>query len=106
MGGWVKVAEWSAVPKRGLVRVTAGDEEICLVMTGSEDGIYALRDRCSHEDYPLSDGELLGDGRVECIYHGAKFDAPSGRAVALPAIRPVKTYDVKVEGNDILVDLE
>jgi 3-phenylpropionate/trans-cinnamate dioxygenase ferredoxin component len=106
MAGWVRVASWNGVPKRGLVRVTANGEEICLVMTGKEDGVYALRDQCSHEDYPLSDGELLGDGRVECIYHGAKFDPASGRAVALPAIRPVKTYDVSIEGDDILVRLE
>jgi 3-phenylpropionate/trans-cinnamate dioxygenase ferredoxin component len=105
MGRWVKVAERSALPKRGLARVTAEGEEICLVMTG-DDAVYALKDQCSHEDYPLSDGELMSDGkRVECIYHGAKFDIASGRAVALPAIRPVKTYPVKVEGADVLVEL-
>ncbi len=42
---------------------------------------------------------------TECIYHGAKFDPASGRALALPAIRPVKTYDVKVENEEILVDV-
>ena len=67
--------------------------------------VYALQDRCSHQDFPLSDGELEGT-KLECIYHGAKFDVASGRAVALPAIRPVKTYPVKVEGTDVLVELE
>lgn len=108
MGRWVKVADRPALPKRGLIRVAPEGVEICLVMTGSDDdAIYALEDECSHEDYPLSDGELMSDGkRLECIYHGAKFDVASGRAVALPAIRPVKTYPVKVEGTDVLVELE
>ncbi|MBW3554568.1 MAG: non-heme iron oxygenase ferredoxin subunit [Gemmatimonadetes bacterium] len=105
MAGWVKVAARSDLPKRGLAHVEAGGEKICLVMTG-DGAVYALKDRCSHEDYPLSDGELMSDDRrVECIYHGAKFDVASGRAVALPAIRPVKTYPVKVEGEDVLVEL-
>jgi 3-phenylpropionate/trans-cinnamate dioxygenase ferredoxin subunit len=106
MGRWVKVADRPALPKRGLARVTADGEEICLVMV-DEDTVYALRDQCSHEDYPLSDGELLSDGsRVECIYHGAKFDVGTGRAVALPAIRPVKTYPVRIDGDEVLVELE
>lgn len=99
------MATRSELPKRGLAHVEAGGESICLVMT-MDGALYALKDQCSHEDYPLSDGELMGDEqRVECIYHGAKFDIASGRAVALPAIRPVKTYEVKVEGDDILVNL-
>ncbi len=102
---YVQVATVDEVPQRGLIDLEAAGEKIVLVATGN--GVYyALEDRCSHEDYPLSDGELLDDDRVECIYHGAKFDAASGRAVALPAIRPVRTYDVKVEGNAILVDVD
>lgn len=104
MAGWVKVASVGAIPKRGLERVEVDGEPIVLIATG-DGAYYALKDRCSHEDYPLSDGELLDDHRLECIYHGAKFDVKSGRAVALPAIRSVKTYDVKVEGDDLLIDL-
>ena len=105
MAGWVKVASVGAIPRRGLEHVEVDGEQIVIVATG-DGAYYALKDRCSHEDYPLSDGELLEDGeRLECIYHGAKFDVKSGRAVALPAIRPVKTYDVKVEGDDLLIDL-
>ncbi len=104
MAGWVRVAAVGELPERGLTRVEAEGHEIVLVATG-EGAYYALKDRCSHADYPLSDGELLDDGRLECQYHGAKFEVESGRAVALPAIRPVKTYDVRVDGDAILVDL-
>lgn len=101
---FVRVADVAEVPKRGLTGVDAGGVRLVLVSTG-EGAYYALEDKCSHEDYPLSDGELIDGDRVECIYHGAKFDPASGRAVALPAIRPVKTYDVKVEDGAILVDV-
>ena len=101
---FVEVAAVGEVPKRGLFGVEAEGEKLVLVSLG-EGVYYALQDRCSHEDYPLSDGELIDGDRVECIYHGAKFDAASGRAVALPAIRPVKTYEVKVEDGMILVDV-
>lgn len=101
---FVKVAAVEEVPKRGLLDIEAEGMKLVLVSTG-DGAYYALEDKCSHEDYPLSDGELIDGDRVECIYHGAKFDPKSGRAVALPAIRPVKTYEVKVEDGAILVDL-
>lgn len=105
MARYVRAAGLGDMPERGLLGVEVEDHKIVLVAT--DDGsFYALQDRCSHADFPLSDGELLDGGRLECQYHGAKFDAASGRAVALPAIRPVKTYDVRVDGEDILVDLE
>ncbi|HUG40299.1 MAG TPA: non-heme iron oxygenase ferredoxin subunit [Longimicrobiales bacterium] len=106
MPGWVRVAARADVPERGLLAVRADEERICLVSTG-DGGLYALKDRCTHADFPLSDGEIMSDNkRLECKYHGAKFDVASGRAVALPAIRPVQTYPVKIEGEDVLVELE
>ena len=75
-----------------------------LVLVNVEGDFYALLDRCSHQDFPLSDGELTGD-RLECIYHGAKFDVCTGRAVQLPAIRPVKTFPVDVRDGDIFIEV-
>ena len=72
-------------------------------MLANVDGeLYALLDRCSHQDYPLSDGHLDGT-RLECLYHGARFDVRTGRAVQLPAIRPVKTFEVEVREGDVYV---
>jgi 3-phenylpropionate/trans-cinnamate dioxygenase ferredoxin component len=105
MPGFVRVASVGDLPGRGLLAVEAEEQKIVLVAMG-DGAYYALQDRCSHADFPLSDGELLDGDRLECQYHGAKFDVPSGRAVALPAIRPVKTYEVRVDGDDILVNLE
>lgn len=102
---FVKAANVDEVPRRGLVGLEVEGTSIVLVATGGG-AYYALEDRCSHEDYPLSDGELMDDNeRLECIYHGAKFNVRTGKAVALPAIRPVPVYDVKVEDGEILVDV-
>ncbi len=100
--GFTRVATLDQVPEGTLLGVEPDGHRICLVNVEGE--IYALQDNCSHQDFPLSAG-VLEDGRVECAWHGAKFDPASGRAVALPAIRPVKTFAVRVDGDDILVDL-
>jgi 3-phenylpropionate/trans-cinnamate dioxygenase ferredoxin subunit len=65
---------------------------------------YAIDDVCTHDGASLDQGVLDGD-LVECPRHGAKFDVTSGRAVVLPAIRPVKTYPVQIEGDDVKVDI-
>ena len=86
--------------------ITAVEAEGERIVLANVDGdFYALEDRCSHQDYPLSDGELDGT-RLECIYHGARFDVCTGRAVQLPAIRPVKTYEAEVRDGDVYVLVE
>ena len=49
---------------------------------------------------------MLEGDRVECPRHGAKFDVKTGRAVVLPAVRPVKTYPVAVEGDEVKVRVD
>ncbi len=99
-GDWVKVADLSECPPGTLLDVEAGRESI--VLANIDGDLYALENRCSHQDLPLSDGELDGD-RLECLYHGARFDVCTGKAVGLPAIKPVETYDVQMRGQDVYV---
>ena len=66
--------------------------------------MYALKDNCSHKDFPLSAGEL-DDGQLECAWHGARFDVESGKALRIPAVKPVKTYEVAIEDGDVWVKL-
>ena len=66
---------------------------------------YAIDDVCTHDGGPLDQGLLEGD-LVECPRHGAKFDVTTGRAVVLPAVMPVKTYPVEIDGDDVKVDIE
>lgn len=65
---------------------------------------FAIDDVCTHDGGPLDQGELLDD-QIECPRHGALFDVKTGRALTLPAVVPVKTYPVEVEGDDVRVSL-
>jgi 3-phenylpropionate/trans-cinnamate dioxygenase ferredoxin subunit len=84
-------------------RVELGDEEaVALIRTG--DGVYAVEDVCSHEEYPLSEG-WVEDHTIECALHGSRFDLVTGNPDSPPAVRPVRIFPVKVDGEDVLVDL-
>jgi len=103
MAEWVRVASLAECEGNGCVHAAvANGLEVVLVRW--EDEVYALEDRCSHQDFPLSEGSVE-DGRLECVFHGAKFDIRSGKAVQLPAIKPVKTYPVEVRDDEIFVDV-
>lgn len=103
MPEWVKVAQVDECPPGELVGAQANGTH--LVLANVDGDLYALEDRCSHQDYPLSDGELH-DGTLECIYHGACFDVKTGEATQLPAIKGVRTYEVEVRGSEIYVEVE
>ena len=102
MSNWVKVAAAGDCPAGELKGVSADGTQV--VLANVDGKICALHDQCSHEEFPLSDGELDGD-QVICIYHGARFDACSGARKALPAVRPVKSYPVEIRDGDVYVDL-
>lgn len=65
---------------------------------------YATQDICTHDGGTLSDGELVGD-EIECPRHAARFSAQTGQVRALPAVVPIKTFPVKIEGEQILVSM-
>lgn len=98
---FTRVASLDEVPPGSLLGVELDDERVCLANIEGE--IYAFRDNCSHEDFPLSAGELIGDHQLECSWHGARFDVRTGRALCLPAIRPVRVYDVEIRDGEIFV---
>lgn len=102
MEGFTRVAALADVAPGTTRRLELNGEAICLVNT--EGHVYALRDNCSHKDFPLSEGEVLGH-RLTCAWHGASFDVTTGSALSLPAIKPVRTYDVEVEAGDIWLRL-
>jgi len=83
-------------------RFEVGSERIALVRVGDE--FFALGDRCSHEDYSLSEGEVWSDEcEIECPRHGSMFDLRTGAACSLPATKPVPAYEVEVVGGDVAV---
>ena len=90
----------SALADNAAVGVELDGVLVCVAKTQGQ--VFALSDICSHADVNLSDGEVE-DGTVECWLHGSRFDLRSGRPTGLPANRPVPTYPVKIDGDDVFV---
>ena len=100
---WTRVAAADDVPPDQLKAVQTDRGPV--VLANVDGRIYALEDRCSHQDYPLSAGDIE-DGQLECAFHGARFDACTGRATQLPAIAPVRTFDVEVRDGGVYLRLD
>jgi 3-phenylpropionate/trans-cinnamate dioxygenase ferredoxin subunit len=68
--------------------------------------LYAIEDRCSHDDGPLAEGEFdPGACTVECPRHGSLFDLQSGRPKTLPAFQPVDTFEVRVDDGEVKLEI-
>lgn len=99
-GSYVKAARADEVPEGGRLVVEVDERLIVLFRIGGT--FYAIDDVCTHDDGPLSEGELH-DFAVACPRHGAKFDVRNGRALTMPATRATGAYACKVEGGDVLI---
>ena len=83
-------------------RFEVGPHRICLVRIG--DDFYAIGDTCSHANFSLSEGDVWADEReIECPKHGSTFSLETGEPATLPATQPVRAYDVKIDGDDVVV---
>ncbi|ALX17208.1 ferredoxin [Burkholderia cepacia JBK9] len=82
--------------------VTIGDERIALYLL--DGNVHATHNVCTHQFALLSDG-YMEDGCIECPLHQGRFDIRTGAAVCAPATAPVRVYDVRLEGDSIMVDL-
>ena len=100
---WARVASAGEV-SAGTLKAVHTDRG-GVVLANVDGNIYALEDRCSHQDYPLSAGELEGN-QLECSFHGARFDVCTGRATQLPAITPVRSFPVDVRDGEVFIQLD
>jgi 3-phenylpropionate/trans-cinnamate dioxygenase ferredoxin subunit len=98
-----RVCKLDEIPEEGALRVELAGKPLCIARSQGE--VFALSDICSHADVSLSEGDVE-DGTVECWLHGSRFDLRTGAPTGLPATKPVATYPVTVEGDDVLVKLE
>ena len=69
-----------------------------------EGEFYAVDDVCTHDEGSLDQG-ALDNFEIECPRHGARFDVRTGKVTALPASLPIDTFEVRVQGDDIEIDL-
>ncbi len=100
---YIKVSNVGDMKSGEIKRVELDGDAIAIINLNGE--YYAISDTCSHEEASLSEGELEGNV-ITCPKHGSRFDVKTGRALSLPAMFPVKTYEVDVEGTDIKVGMD
>jgi 3-phenylpropionate/trans-cinnamate dioxygenase ferredoxin subunit len=101
--GALRACAVSDVPEEGAIRVELAGQPVCIARSGGS--VYAISDICSHADVALSEGDVE-DGKIECWLHGSMFDLATGEPTGLPATRPVPTFPVTVEGENVLVEME
>jgi 3-phenylpropionate/trans-cinnamate dioxygenase ferredoxin subunit len=102
MTEFLRVAEVDEIPvgSSKLVQI----EDVRLALFNLDGEYYAIEDVCTHDGGPLVEGEIVDGCEVECPRHGARFDIRTGRATRMPAFAATSTYEVRVEGNDVLVE--
>ena len=80
-------------------------EDLSLAVCNVGGTFYAIDNLCTHDDGPLGNGKLHGTA-IECPRHGARFDVRTGAVLRMPAAFPVKAYPTRVEGGQVMVELE
>jgi 3-phenylpropionate/trans-cinnamate dioxygenase ferredoxin component len=101
----VDVCPLSELPPGAMRLVVWEDLEIGVFNCGGT--IYAIEDRCSHDDGPLVEG-TMDESRclIECPRHGSEFDLRTGKPLTLPAYEPVDTFPVRVEDGIVRLEVE
>lgn len=99
---WHEVTDTAAVPEGEVLGITIGEDLIALYRI--EGAFYATSNICTHAFALMSDGYLDGDC-IECPVHQALFHVPTGEARSRIAKRPLKTFNVKVENDRLLVEI-
>ena len=102
MHAFERVIDATEVPDPGKTLVEVEGEMIALFHVGGQ--WFAIDDVCTHDGGPLADGELR-DHKIACPRHGAKFDIRTGAALTMPAVRPTRAHDTKVEAGGVWVRL-
>jgi 3-phenylpropionate/trans-cinnamate dioxygenase ferredoxin subunit len=82
-------------------------EELEIGVFNCDGTLFAIEDRCSHDNGPLAEGEFDQDHcTVECPRHGSTFDIKTGRPLTLPAYVPVDTFPVIIEDDTIKLEVD
>ena len=100
MAEFVRVAGVGDVPPGEMMTVEVDGAEI--VIANLDGDFVAFQNECTHRGGPLGEG-LLENGVVECPFHAGQFDVRTGAVVSPPPSEAIKTYPVRVDGDDIKI---
>ena len=81
----------------------AGGQSIAIFNLGGT--YYAIENACPHRGGPLAEGMMAGE-EVICPWHGSRFSVKTGAVLTPPARQGVKSFSVRVTGNDVEVEIE
>jgi 3-phenylpropionate/trans-cinnamate dioxygenase ferredoxin component len=102
---WVDLVPASEIPPGHARLVEMGVERLCIVNCAGT--YHVIDDTCTHENYSLSEGEVWEDVcEIECPQHASTFDLATGEATCLPATRPVRVYQARVEEGVVQADMD
>ncbi len=102
MAEWVRVCETSDIDEEDLIRWDHDSRTYAIYNT--EKGFFATDGYCTHEAQHLEDGLVIGTV-IECPLHGGRFEITNGKALSAPVCVDLKTYNVKVEGEAVYIEL-
>jgi nitrite reductase/ring-hydroxylating ferredoxin subunit len=98
--GYVKVGRVGDFPMGILKKVVVGGEDVVVGNVGGK--LYAIVNKCTHRGGPLNEGELEGS-TITCPWHGGQFDITTGKVLGPPPMRDEASFDVRIEGSDVLL---
>ena len=100
MVGFIKVATTEDLEDDEVMQVDFGEEQVLLTKLHGK--FYAISDECTHQGGPLAQG-WVEDGLIECPLHANQFDVKTGESMGPLSADPVRSYPVRIEGEDVLV---
>jgi 3-phenylpropionate/trans-cinnamate dioxygenase ferredoxin subunit len=102
---WLPAGRTADLPPGRVLLVVDEDEDLRIAVCNVDGRFYAIEDVCTHDGGSLDQGFLEGE-EIECPRHGARFDVITGEATLMPAVMPVQTFPVRVEGGEIFVSTQ
>ena len=103
MENFIKVASVGDIQDGDMISAEIEDSKV--IIAHLEGAFYAFDEECTHAGCGLSDGDL-DENIIQCPCHGAEFDIRTGEVVSPPAVEPLQIYQVRIEGDDILIGYE
>lgn len=103
MSTFMKAATMSEIPSGTKKTIMVGGKKIALANVDGD--FFAIDDACTHQQCSLGTSGFLDGSAIICGCHGAQFDVTTGVALSLPATVDVSTYETKIEGNDIFINI-